>query len=152
MCCWRSSPKKYNVKNVREVAALLFLTLCVFTGLCRSKESIMTAMFARVNDSPDKGGSPNSYFNSMNSYVQQFVDPELGKYDRTYYDIASYAISKSWDEVQCTIENAFCARFHSSHIWEVYFKGSNLYTIFPTSPTVHVKRFGETSWEEMSVD
>ena len=76
--------KKYNVKNVGEVAALSFPTLCVFTGLCRSKESIMTAMFARVNDSPDKGGSPNSYFNSMNNYIQQFVDPELGKYDRTY--------------------------------------------------------------------
>lgn len=142
--------KKYNVKHVGEVAALSFPSLCVFTGLCRSENSITTAMFARLNDSPENSGSPNSYFNTMNNYIQQFVDPELGKYDRTYYDIASYAISKSWTEVQCTIENAFCARFRSTHKWEVYFKGFDLYTIFPASPTIKIKRFGQTTWDVMS--
>lgn len=144
--------KKYNVKYVGEVAGLSFPSICVFTGLCKSENSMMSAMFARVNDSSANGGSPNSYFDKMNNYLQQFVDPDLGKYDKSYYDIASYAISKSWDEVQCSIENAFCARFRSTHKWEVYCKGFDLYTIFPTSPKVQIKRFGSTTWEVMSVD
>ena len=143
---------KYNVKCVGEVAGLSFPSICVFTGLCQSKHSITTAMFARVNDCQRKAGSKNSYFDKMNDYLQLSVNPSLGKYDRSYYNIASYAISKSWDEVQCSIENGFCSRYRSSHKWEVYFKGFELYIIFPTSPTVHVKHFGGTSWEVMVFD
>ena len=144
--------QKYNVKYVGEVAGLSFPSICVFTGLCQSENSVITAMFARVNDSPTNDGSTNSYFTKMNDYIQLFVDPKLGKYDKSYYDTASYAISKSWKEVQCSIENGFCSRFRSSHKWEVYFKDFDLYIIFPTSPRVQIKRFGSTTWEVMSFD
>lgn len=140
---------KYNVKCVGEVAGSTFPSICVFTGLCQSEPSIMTAMFARVNDTPTNSGSKNSYLEKMNDYLQLFVDPSLGKYDRSYYDIASYAISKSWYEVQCSIENGFCLRYQSSHKWEAYFRGFDLYIIFPNYPIVHIKRYGHTSWEVM---
>ena len=119
-----------NLKGVRPARAVLFPSLCCFTGLGTSEHAILTAKQAILNsetrhwhagDKPDKPSKLG---------LKLKVDGDSLPCNDKHCNLILDAVGQSMRELQSTMETVSCAITQTTGRHDVFFEGQTLHCLF----------------------
>ena len=98
-----------NLKGVRPARAILFPSLCCFTGLGTSEHAILTAKQAIINSETRHRYAGDRPDEPSKLGLKLKVDGDSLPYNDKYYNSILDAVGQSIGELQSTMESASCA-------------------------------------------
>ena len=154
-----------NVKGVGPARAILFPSLCCFTGLGTSTHAILTAKQVILNSETEHGCTGDKLDKPSELGIKLKVDGDSLPCNNSHCHSILEAAGMSIREVQSTMENASCAMTRILKHWDMFIKGQTLHCLFldkdalnthggcekdksKVRSTVYEKRFGEETWTE----